>query len=38
MPGLAQEIPDRVNVTKEIIAYLKAMSTTKRSPKHQDIH
>ena len=33
MPGLAQEIPNRANVTKEIIAYLKAMSTTKRSPK-----
>ena len=38
MPGLAQETPDRAKVTKEIIAYLKAMSTTKRSPKHQDIH
>ena len=38
MPGLAQEIPDRANVTKEIIAYLKAMSKAKRSPKRQDIH
>ena len=38
MPGLAQEIPNREKVTKEIIEYLKAMSTTKRSPKHQDIH
>jgi len=37
MPALAQEIPDRAKVTKEIIAYLKAMSTTKRSPKRQDI-
>jgi mono/diheme cytochrome c family protein len=33
MPGLAQEIPNRAKVTKEIIAYLKAMSTTKRSPR-----
>lgn len=32
MPGLAQEIPNRAKVTKEIIAYLKAMSTIKRSP------
>ena len=38
MPALAQEIPNRAKVTKEIIAYLKAMSTTKRSPKRQDIH
>lgn len=38
MPGLPQEIPNRTKVTKEIIAYLKAMSTTKRSPKRQDIH
>jgi mono/diheme cytochrome c family protein len=38
MPGLAQEISNSENVTKEIIAYLKAMSTTKRSPKRQDIH
>lgn len=37
MPGLAQEIPNRAKVTKEIVAYLKAMSTTKRSPKRQDI-
>ncbi len=37
MPGLAQEIPNRGKVTKEIIAYLKAMSTTKRSPKRQDM-
>ncbi|CAH1905147.1 Cytochrome c domain-containing protein [Candidatus Nitrotoga sp. HW29] len=34
MPGLAQEIPDRAKVIKEIIAYLKAMSTTKRNPKN----
>ncbi|RFC31542.1 MAG: Cytochrome c, mono- and diheme [Candidatus Nitrotoga sp. MKT] len=38
MPGLAQEIPDRASVTQEIIAYLKAMSTVKRSPKPKDIH
>ncbi|CAH1386930.1 cytochrome c [Candidatus Nitrotoga sp. M5] len=37
MPALAQEIPDRAKVTKEIIAYLQAMSATKRSPKRQDI-
>ena len=37
MPGLAQEIPNRAKVTKEIISYLKAMSTTKRNPKRQDI-
>jgi len=37
MPGLAQEIPNRAKVTKEIVAYLKAMSTTKRRPKRQDI-
>lgn len=32
MPGLAQTIPNRTKVTKEIIAYLKAMRTTKRKP------
>ncbi len=32
MPGLAEEIPDREKVTEELIAYLKAMSTAKRSP------
>ncbi|MEO6421347.1 MAG: cytochrome c [Candidatus Nitrotoga sp.] len=37
MPGLALETPNRAKVTKEIIAYLKAMSTIKRSPKRQDI-
>jgi mono/diheme cytochrome c family protein len=37
MPGLAEETPSRAKVTKEIIAYLKAMSTTKRSPKRHDI-
>ena len=33
MPGLAQEIFNRTKVTKEIIAYLRAMSTTKHSPR-----
>jgi hypothetical protein len=38
MRGLPLEIPNRTKVTKEIIAYLKAMSKAKRSPKRQDIH
>ena len=33
MPPLAKEIPNRAQVTEEIIAYLKAMSTAKRVPK-----
>lgn len=33
MPALAKEIPNRARVIQEIIAYLKAMSTTKHDPK-----
>lgn len=32
MPGLAKEIPNRGKITKELIAYLKAMSANKRAP------
>ena len=32
MPGLAKGIPNREKVTEELIAYLKAMSTAKRTP------
>ncbi len=32
MPGLAEEMPDRDKVADDIIAYLKAMSLTKRAP------
>ena len=32
MPGLAKEAPDRGKVADDIIAYLKAMSLTKRAP------
>ncbi len=34
MPPLATEIPNRIIVTQEIIAYLKAMSSAKRRPKN----
>lgn len=33
MPALAEGLPDRAQVTAEIIVYLKAMSTAKRMPK-----
>lgn len=33
MPALTEGLPDRAQVTAEIIAYLKAMSTAKRMPK-----
>lgn len=32
MPGLAKEIPNRQKITEELIAYLKAMSASKRAP------
>lgn len=32
MPGLAKEIPNRREITRELIAYLKAMSANKRAP------
>jgi mono/diheme cytochrome c family protein len=36
MPGFAKAIPDREKVMEELIAYLKAMSTAKRSPVNID--
>ncbi|SCX95887.1 Cytochrome c2 [Nitrosospira sp. Nl5] len=32
MPGLAKEIPNRRKITEELIAYLKAISSSKRAP------
>jgi mono/diheme cytochrome c family protein len=32
MPGLAKEIPNRRKITEELIAYLRAMSASKRAP------
>lgn len=37
MPALAQEIPDRVQVSNEIILYLKAMSLNKQHPGKQNL-
>jgi hypothetical protein len=36
MPGLGKGIPQREQVTEEIIAYLKAMSAVKRDPSKQN--
>ena len=38
MPGLAQTIPNRTQVAREIVAYLKTMSATKRKPIQHGIH